>query len=68
MFGLVQANLTDLSEEQKTRYRAAYCGLCHTIGNRHGQLARLGLSYDLTFLCCCLLYMNRRNSADNAGV
>ena len=54
MFGHVQANLTDLSEEQKTRYKAAYCGLCHTIGNRHGQLARLGLSYDLTFLSLLL--------------
>lgn len=54
MFGHVQANLTDLSEEEKRRYKAAYCGLCHAIGHRHGQLARLGLSYDLTFLSLLL--------------
>lgn len=54
MFGHVQANLADLTEEQKSRYKAAYCGLCRTIGKRHGQLARLGLSYDLTFLSLLL--------------
>ena len=54
MFGHVQANLADLTEEQNSRYRAAYCGLCRTIGTRHGQLARLGLSYDLTFLSLLL--------------
>lgn len=50
MFGYVQANLADLTQEEKERYESAYCGLCRTIGKRHGQLARLGLSYDLTFL------------------
>ena len=54
MFGHVQANLSDLTEEEKSRYKAAYCGLCHTIGQRHGQIARLGLSYDLTFLSILL--------------
>lgn len=54
MFGHVQANLADLTEEQKSRYQGAYCGLCRTIGKRHGQLARLGLSYDLTFLSLLL--------------
>lgn len=54
MFGHIQTNLADLAEEQKSRYKAAYCGLCRTIGKRHGQLARLGLSYDLTFLSLLL--------------
>lgn len=54
MFGHVQANLADLSTEEKERYQAAYCGLCHAIGQRHGFLARLGLSYDLTFLSLLL--------------
>ncbi len=54
MFGFVQANLADLSQEEKDRYKSAYCGLCKTIGQRHGQVARLGLSYDLTFLSLLL--------------
>jgi len=55
MFGHVQANLTDLTQQEKDRYQAAYCGLCRTIGERHGQLARMGLSYDLTFLALLLM-------------
>ena len=54
MFGHVQANLADLSEEEKERYRSAYCGLCHTLGKRHGMLTRLTLTYDLTFLSLLL--------------
>lgn len=54
MFGHVQANLADLSEEEKQRYRSAYCGLCHTLGKRHGMLTRLTLTYDLTFLSLLL--------------
>lgn len=54
MFGHVQANLADLSEEEKTRYRAAYCGLCHTLGKRYGFWCRMTLTYDLTFLSLLL--------------
>ena len=54
MFGYVQANLSDLSQEEQIRYRAAYCGLCHTLGERHGFTSRLSLTYDLTFLTLLL--------------
>ena len=54
MFGHIQANLTDLSPEEKERYRSCYCGLCRSIGKRHGFLARMGLSYDLTYLSMLL--------------
>lgn len=54
MFGYVQANLSDLSEEEIKRYRAAYCGLCRTLGERHGICSRLSLTYDLTFLTLLL--------------
>lgn len=54
MFGYVQANLSDLSQDEQTRYRAAYCGLCHTLGKRHGFTSRLSLNYDLTFLTLLL--------------
>jgi hypothetical protein len=54
MFGYVQANLSDLSEEEQVRYRSAYCGLCRTLGERHGGFSRLSLTYDLTFLTLLL--------------
>lgn len=54
MFGYVRANLADLSEAEKTRYRAVYCGLCHTLHQRHGWRGRLTLTYDMTFLCLFL--------------
>ena len=50
MFGYVRPNLAELSAEEQTRYRAHYCGLCHVIGARHGQAARLALTFDLTYL------------------
>ena len=50
MFGYVRANLNDLSEQEKTRYRAFYCGLCQALGERHGQRGRMTLSFDMTFL------------------
>ena len=54
MFGMIQANLSDLTEEEKERYRAFYCGLCHALGERYGFRSRLGLTYDLTFLAMFL--------------
>jgi hypothetical protein len=54
MFGYVQANLSDLSGEEQERYKAAYCGLCRTLGQRHGISSRLSLTYDLTFLTLLL--------------
>ena len=54
MFGYVQVNTEQLSEEEKLRYRAVYCGLCHSLGERHGLWLRLGLNYDLTFVALLL--------------
>ena len=54
MFGYVAAPLQALTEEQYSRYRGAYCGLCRALGERHGQTARLSLTYDLTFLTLLL--------------
>ena len=54
MFGYVRPVTDKLSAEDRSRYKQAYCGLCHTLGRRHGWLARFTLSYDLTLLA--LLY------------
>lgn len=50
MFGYVRANIADMKEEEHARYRAFYCGLCHALGERHGQPGRMALTYDMTFL------------------
>lgn len=54
MFGYVRPSLGKLSEEDKARFGAAYCGLCRTLGERYGQAARMILNYDLTFLAILL--------------
>lgn len=54
MFGFIVANSEILSEEEKQRYKAVYCGLCRSLKSRHGQIGRLGLNYDMTFLVLVL--------------
>ncbi len=54
MFGYVVANNEKLSAGQLSRYLALYCGLCRKIGERHGNSARIALTYDLVFLIIVL--------------
>lgn len=58
MFGFVVADADALTEEEKERYRAVYCGLCFALRDRYGQLSRACLTYDLTFfaLVCASLH------------
>ena len=57
MFGFVVANTDALSETELARYKGAYCGLCRTLQQRHGDLSRLTLNYDMTFLVLLLSSM-----------
>ncbi len=50
MFGFITPNLNALSETDQNTFRGFYCGLCRVLGKRHGQVTRLGLNYDFTFL------------------
>ena len=54
MFGYLTAQTELLTPEQLARYRACYCGLCRSLKDRHGQLGRLTLSYDMCFLVLLL--------------
>ncbi len=54
LFGYVVANSCRLTEEQKRDYRECYCGLCKAIGSKCGQICRLTLTYDMTFLSLLL--------------
>ncbi len=55
MFGLVSASVEELTQEEKTRYGAVYCGICREIKESDGQLCRLGLQYDMAFLALLLM-------------
>ena len=70
MFGYVRPNLADMSPEDQARYRAHYCGLCHAIGARHGQAARMALTFDLTYLTIFLgsLYEPEETSGEGRCV
>lgn len=54
MFGYVTANYKALSEEDREQYRRYYCGLCRALERRHGNLSRLTLNNDMTFLLILL--------------
>ena len=54
MFGYVRPSDDRLSERDRDAFRAAYCGLCHTLGRRYGLAGRMILNYDLTFLAMVL--------------
>ena len=41
MFGYVRPSEARLSEADKERFAAAYCGLCRTLGERYGLVPRL---------------------------
>lgn len=54
MFGYVRPSLSRLSEEDKGRFQAAYCGLCRALEARCGTAARFILNYDFAFLAVLL--------------
>ena len=54
MFGYVLPSRARLDERERERFRAVYCGLCHTLGKRYGFAARFLLNYDFTLLAILL--------------
>ena len=67
MFGFVTANFSELTKQQQDRYGGIYCGICRRIRDHSGQMARLGLSYDMAFLAALLmsLYEPEETSGKN---
>ena len=54
MFGYVRTDRPHLYIKDETLYKALYCGVCKGIGKVCGNAARMGLSYDVTFLSALL--------------
>ena len=54
MYGYIRPDRSQLRLMDMENYQAAYCGLCHALKERCGVLARMTVSYDLTFLVLLL--------------
>ena len=55
MFGYVAAHLPELTDREKKRYGAVYCGICRQIREQCSSKARLALRYDMAFLSLLLM-------------
>ncbi len=54
MFGYILPEKPEMKIKEYELFRAYYCGVCKSIGKSHGQLKRLVLNYDSTFLAILL--------------
>lgn len=54
MFGYINIVKDELKIKDYNTFRAFYCGLCKTQGMLFGNLSRISLSYDFTFLAILL--------------
>lgn len=50
MFGYIVVNKAEMKFREYDVYRSFYCGLCKSLKEREGNLSRLMLSYDMTFV------------------
>ena len=58
MFGYIRPNKAELLVKDFARFRACYCGICKAIARRYGQIPRMSVSYDLTFLALLLIALS----------
>lgn len=54
MFGYINVNKAELSEENKKIYQSYYCGLCQRLHAHCGMKGQMLLSYDMTFVVVLL--------------
>jgi len=54
MFGYVTPCKMEMKIKDYEKFKAYYCGLCNSIKNNYGNLPRLTLNYDMTFLAVLL--------------
>ena len=62
MFGYVKVNKMDLTYREYEHYRGYYCGLCKCLKDNHGEISRLSLNYDITFLVLLLTSLYKPKS------
>jgi hypothetical protein len=54
MFGYITINKMELKFKEYYSYKGYYCGLCKRLKTKHGNISRLTLNYDMTFLILLL--------------
>lgn len=54
MFGYITTNMEEMKIKDYRKYRYFYCGICQDLKEYHGQVSRLTLTYDMTFLAVLL--------------
>ena len=50
MFGYIRTNKMELKHREILTYKGYYCGICMTLKKEYGNLSRLSLNFDTTFL------------------
>lgn len=55
MLGYLKPYPYELLGKHMLRYKSVYCGLCHNLSERYGQIPRLALTYDLTTFAVLML-------------
>lgn len=54
MFGYINVNGKELSDEDRNIYQSYYCGLCRSLKENFGAKGQMLLNYDMTFLIVLL--------------
>ncbi len=54
MFGYINVNRSQLSDDDKKTYQSFYCGLCRQLGQMAGLKGQMLLNFDLCFLAILL--------------
>ena len=62
MFGYIRINKMDLTFREFDYYKGYYCGLCKYLKENHGEISRLSLNYDITFLIVILTALYKLDS------
>ena len=62
MFGYIRINKMDLTFREFDYYKGYYCGLCKYLKENHGEVSRLSLNYDITFLILILTALYKLDS------
>lgn len=62
MFGYIRINKMDLTFREYGYYKGYYCGLCKYLKENHGEISRLSLNYDITFLIVILTALYKLDS------
>lgn len=67
MFGYVKPYVPELKVKENELYKAAYCGLCRTMGKTTGCLSKLTLNYDFTYLALIRYALKGKSASVKMG-